>query len=72
MQPKATILASIKPNQQVVPFFLKISTRGDAASSKNSNFQGYTQQYAVSEQATNVLHRYQRQDKQNQNSQNQM
>ena len=53
-------------------FFLKISTRGDAASSKNSNFQGYTQQYAVSKQATNVLHSYQRQDKQNQHSQNQM
>ena len=53
-------------------FFLKISTRGDSASSKNSNFQGYTQQYAVVEQATNVLYRYQRQDKQNQSSWNQM
>ena len=72
MQPKATTLASIKPNQQVKPFFLKILAKGDAASSKNSNFQGYTQQYAVSKQATNVLHRYQRQDKQNQNSQNQV
>ena len=60
MQLKATILASIKPNRQVVPFFLKFSTRGDAASSKNSNLQGYTQQYAVEEQASNVLHRYQR------------
>ena len=45
---------------------------GDADSSKNTNYQGYTQQYVVSEQATNVLHRYQRQDKQNQSSQNQM
>ena len=55
-----------------MPFFLKVSTRGDAVSSQNSNFQGYTQQYAVAEQPNNVLHRYQRQDKQNQNSQNQM
>ena len=53
-------------------FCLNFSTRGDAASSKNSNFQRYAQQYAAAEQATNVLHRYQHQDKQKQSSQNQI
>ena len=72
MQPKTIIHIFIKLNQQAKIFFLKIPTRGDAESSKNSNFQGYTQQYALEKQATNVLHRYQRQDKQNQNSWNQI
>ena len=72
MQPKAVILAFIKPNWQVVQFFLKISIRADAASSKINNFQGYKQYYIVSEQAINVLYRYQHQDKYNQNSQNQL
>ena len=56
MQPKAITLASIKPNQHV-DIFLKFLTRGDAASGKNRNFQGNTQQLEVSEQDTNVLHR---------------
>ena len=51
MQPKATTLASIKPNQQVVTFFLQILARENAESSKNSNFQSNTQQYVVTEQA---------------------
>ena len=58
MQPKATTLAFTKPNQQAMTFFRKILARGDTASTENSNFQSYTQQYAVAEQATKVRHRY--------------
>ena len=57
VQPKATNLAFTKPNQQVVILFLKILRRGDAASSETSNFQSYTQQYAVLEQETIMRHR---------------
>ena len=58
MQPKATNLAFTKPNQQVMTLFIQILTKGDTASRENSKFQGDTQQYAVAEQATEVLHRY--------------
>ena len=57
---KLQLLHLLNQINRLRPFFLKISTRGDTDSSKNSNFQGYTQQYAVTDQATNVLHRYQR------------
>ena len=70
MQPKAITQISIKPNQQVMTFFLQILARGDASSVK-SNFQGDTQQYIVAEQETEMLHRCKDQNIQNQNSQNQ-
>ena len=66
-QAKATILAFIKPSHQAKIFYLQFLARVDAASSKNRNFQSNTQQYAVAEQATKVLHRYRRQNKQSQN-----
>ena len=72
MQPKATTRASIKPNQQVVTFFLQIFARGDAASSENSNLQGDTQQYLVVKQIAEMIHRCKYQNTQNQNSQNQL
>ena len=72
VQPKAIILIFFKLNQQVVIFYLQFFARGDAASRKNSNFQSNSQQYAVVEQATEVLHRYRCQNKQNLNSQNQL
>ena len=72
MQPKATTPASIKANQQVIPFFLQILAGGDAESSGNSNFQGDTQQYKVTEQATKILHRCRYQKTQNQTSRNQL
>ena len=47
MQPKATTLTSIKPNQQVVTYFQPNFVRRDAASTGNSNFQGNPQQYTL-------------------------
>ena len=72
MQPKATTLISIKPNQQVITFFVQNLARGDAGISGNSNFQSNTQHYIVLEQAIEALHGYKYQNIQNQNFQNQL
>ena len=52
-------------------FLQQIFVRGDTEHTENSNIQGKTQQYAVSEQATGILHRCKCENKQNQHSQNQ-
>ena len=57
MQPKAITLAFTKLNQQAIAFCLQFLARGDAASSKNNNFQSSTQHYTVVEQANVTIHR---------------
>ena len=68
MQPKATTPATIKPNQQVMIFFLQILAKGGETSSGNSIFQDNTQLYAVSEKATKILCRCKYQNTQKQTS----